>query len=133
MLPGSFCCALQSLSPRSFVRLGVRHQLIRSVDGPTRKSSSWGISLPSTFMPHSMSIAASGGKAVLLITDPVETMLVFQLQRINIGGERLVKGSLAFHGGFNPDVKSVFLASARFEFDLEDTGKIFTTGCSFFK
>jgi hypothetical protein len=80
--------------------------------------------LPSTFSPHSTSLRASGGKAVILITDCVETMLVFQLQRTIDGGELLVKGSLAFHGGFNPDVKAVFLANARFEFDLEDAGTI---------
>jgi hypothetical protein len=64
------------------------------------------------------------GKPSFLSRVSVDTMLVFQLQRIIKDGELRVKGSLAFHGGFNPDVKAVFLASATFEFDLENTGTI---------
>jgi hypothetical protein len=60
--------AFSSTKSLCSVRLAVRQQLIRSVDGPTRSSSPWGISLPSTFVPHSMSISALDGKAVLLIT-----------------------------------------------------------------
>ena len=39
--------------------------------------------------------------AVILVTDCVETMLERQLQSTIDGNELLVKGSLAFHGGFN--------------------------------
>ena len=58
-----------------------------------------------------------------MITDCSETVVIFQLQRSTITNEHdVVKSSLALHGGLNPDVKDVFLASASFEFDLENPG-----------
>jgi hypothetical protein len=104
-------------------RLVANQQLIRSVDG-AEGSSSWGILLPSTFTPNSMAVSSSGRKAVLLLTDCVGTIIVFQLQRTG-SEEPLVKCSLALYGGLNPGIEKVYLASASHDFDLEKQGKRF--------
>lgn len=106
------------------LRLVANQQLIRSVDD-AEGSSSWGILLPSTFSPNSISVLSSGRKAVLLLTDCVGTIIVFQLQR-TASEEPLVKSSLALYGGLNPGIEQVFLASASHDFDLEKEGKPFS-------
>jgi hypothetical protein len=105
------------------VSLSLNHQLIRSIDG-IPCSSSLGIILPSTLTPLSMSIIDSNDKAVLLISDCIETIVIFQLQRLLSGDEITVHSRLALHGGVNPGIENVFLASASFHFDLEHAGMI---------
>jgi hypothetical protein len=103
------------------ISLSLNNQLIRSIDG-IASPSSLGIPLPSTFTPMSMSIIDSNDKAVLLISDCVETIFIFQFQRSFSGDELTINSSLALHGGVNPGVENVFMASASFQFDLAHTG-----------
>ena len=60
------------------------------------------------------------GKAVVMISDHGidPSVVLFQLQT----SQDVVKCSVALHGGLNPDSKNTFLASASFDFDLEDAG-----------
>jgi hypothetical protein len=110
-----------SCFPRKNLALG--DQRLINIDAST--SFPWGIALPTNFNPSSMSLLSDNqSRAVVMIADcGSETALVFQLQR---SLDNFVKCSLALHGGMNPNIKDVFLASTSFDFDLEDSGTFYS-------